>query len=80
MPQYPVINPETGEQKVIEESVYTIMEWYENNKPWVRDWSAGCASVGEVGDWREKLVKKHNGWNDVLGKAAEAPGSRVKKI
>ena len=38
------------------------------------------ASAQEVGDWHNKLVSKNPGWNDVLGKAAKAPGSRVKKI
>ena len=52
---YPVYNPETGEKKVIEMSVHDIMDWYENNKPWSRDWSQGCATPGEVGEWKDKL-------------------------
>ena len=77
---YPVYNPETGEKKVIEMSVHDIMDWYENNKPWSRDWSQGCATPGEVGEWKDKLVAKNPGWNSVLEKASKAPGSRVKKI
>jgi hypothetical protein len=77
---YPVYNPETGEKKVIEMSVHDIMDWYENNKPWSRDWSQGCATPGEVGEWKDKLVAKNPGWNDILHKASKAPGSRVKKI
>ncbi len=77
---YPVYNPETGEKKVIEMSVHDIMDWYENNKPWSRDWSQGCATPGEVGEWKDKLVAKNPGWNDILAKASKAPGSRVKKI
>ena len=77
---YPVYNPETGEKKVIEMSVHDIMDWYENNKPWSRDWSQGCAQPGEVGDWQNKLISKHPAWNEVLGNASKAPKSRVKKI
>lgn len=77
---YPVYNPETGEKKVVEMSVHEIMNWYEDNKPWVRDWSQGCATPGEVGDWKNKLVSNHPSWNEVLGRAKKMPGSRVNKI
>jgi hypothetical protein len=77
---YPIWNPETGEKKVIEMSVNDIMEWYQNNKPWVRDWSEGCASPAEAGEWRDNLIKKHPGWNEILDKASRAPKSLVKKI
>ena len=77
---YPIINKETGETKVIEMSVHDIMDWYENNKPWSRDWSQGCATPGEVGEWRNKLTSKHPSWNEVLSKASKAPGSTVKKL
>ncbi len=75
---YPIWNPETGEQKVIEMSVHDIMEWYENNKPWCRDWSKGGAAFTELGDWRNKLVSKHPSWNEVLKKTGSVPGSNVK--
>ena len=77
---YPIVNTETGEKKVIEMSVHDITEWYQNNPEWKRDWPEGCASAGELGEWKDRLISKKPGWNDVLGKAAEAPGSRVKKI
>ncbi len=77
---YPVYNPETGEKKVIEMSVHDIMDWYENNKPWSRDWSQGCATPGEVGEWRDKLIARNPGWNEVLDRASKAPKSTVKKI
>jgi hypothetical protein len=80
MAVYPVYNPETGEKKIIEMSVHEISDWYKNNKPWIRDWSQGCASVGEVGDWQNKLVSKHPDWNTVLDRAGKMPGSKVKKI
>lgn len=77
---YPIINKETGERKIIEMSVHEISEWYKNNPQWSRDWSAGCATVGEVGDWQNKLVSKHPSWNEVLNRASKMPGSTVKKI
>ena len=77
---YPIINKETGEKKVIEMSVHDITQWYSDNPDWRRDWSEGCATPGEVGDWQNKLIAKNPGWNDVLEKSSRAPGSRVKKI
>jgi hypothetical protein len=77
---YPIISKDTGEKKVIEMSVHDITQWYKDNSEWKRDWSQGCAQPGEVGEWKDKLVSKNPGWNDVLGVAAKMPGSRVKKI
>ena len=77
---YPIINVDTGEKRVVEMSVHDIQEWYKNNLEWKRDWSEGCATPGEVGDWRNKLISKHPGWNEVLDKASKAPKSLVKKI
>jgi hypothetical protein len=77
---YPIVHKETGEKRVIEMSVHDIQEWYKDNPEWKRDWSEGCASPGEVGDWQNKLISKNPGWNDVLGRAAKMPGSNVKKI
>lgn len=77
---YPIINKETGETKIIEMSVHDIQEWYKNNPEWQRDWSQGCATPGEVGDWKNKLASKHPSWNSVLETASKMPGSKVKKI
>ena len=77
---YPIIHKETGETKVIEMSVHVITQWYNDNPEWQRDWSQGSASPGEVGEWKDKLVQRNPGWNDVLGRAAKMPGSNVKKI
>lgn len=77
---YPIIHVETGEKKVIEMSVHDIQQWYKDNPEWKRDWSEGCASAGEIGEWKDRLVQKHPGWNEVLEKASKAPKSRVKKI
>ena len=45
------------------------------NADWDRDWSEGCASMGEVGDWR---MKTDGGWNEVLHKVSKQPGANVK--
>jgi len=34
----------------------------------------------DVGEWRDKLVARNPGWNEVLNKASKAPGSKVTKI
>jgi hypothetical protein len=77
---YPIRHIETGETKVIEMSVHDITQWYNDNPQWSRDWSQGCATPGEVGDWRNKLISKHPSWNSVLDNASKAPKSTVKKI
>ena len=80
MPTYPLKNLKTGETQ---ELVMTMKEydvWKKENPDWDKDWSKGCASLGEVGDWRNKLVSKKPGWNDVLHKASKAPGSKVKTL
>ena len=76
---YPVKNKETGETKVVSCSHTEIMEWYENNPGWERDWSQGCASLGEVGDWKTRNVKKNPGWKDVLEKVRKVPGNTLSK-
>jgi hypothetical protein len=80
MPTYPVKNLNTGETKTIVMSIDEYTKWRQENKDWDKDWSKGCASLGEVGEWKDKLLKQRPGWNDVLEKASQAPGSKVKKI
>lgn len=80
MATYPIIHKETGEKRVVEMSVHEITQWYKDNPEWKRDWSEGCASPADVGDWQNRLIQKCPGWNDVLEKASKAPGSKVKKI
>ena len=77
--RYPVIHKETGETKVVEMSIHDIMEWYESNPEWERDWSYGSASFQEVGDWKTKNVQKNPGWKDVLDKVREVPGQTLDK-
>jgi len=80
MPTYPVINKETGEKKELSMSMIKYDEWRKENPDWDKDWSEGCAGIGEVGEWKDKLITKNPGWNDVLDKASKSPGSRVSKI
>ncbi len=82
MATYPVINKETGEQKEIQMSITEWDQWKAANPTWDRDWSdpSTMPGVGEVGEWADKLHKKHPGWNDVLKAAQKAPGSKVKTL
>ena len=80
MPTYPVINKETGEKKELSMSMVAYDEWRKENPNWDKDWSEGCAGLGEVGEWKDKLITRNPGWNDVLHKASKSPGSRVTKI
>ena len=80
MPTYPVKHKETGETKELSMSMVEYSEWRTENPDWDKDWMAGVAGVGEVGEVYDKLIKSHPGWNDVLHKASKAPGSRVKPI
>jgi hypothetical protein len=77
---YPIIHVETGEKRIVEMSVHDIQQWYADNPEWKRDWSEGCATPGEVGDWRNKLTSKHPSWNTILDRAGKMPGSQVKKL
>ena len=78
MPTYPLKNLKTGETKELSMTMKEYDEWRKDNPDWDKDWSQGCAGVGEVGEWQEKLVKKNPGWNDVLGKVSKMPGANVK--
>tara|TARA_Y100000287_G_scaffold47395_1_gene36879 strand:+ start:25 stop:267 length:243 start_codon:yes stop_codon:yes gene_type:complete len=78
MPTYPVINKVTKETKELRMTMKEYDEWKDANPDWDKDWSQGCAGVGEVGDWQQKLVNKNPGWNEVLRKASKAPGAQVK--
>ena len=55
---YPIVHKETGEKKEVEMSVHDITQWYQDNPEWKRDWSEGCATPGEVGEWKDKLISK----------------------
>ena len=80
MPTYPVINKDTGETKELSMTMVEYSKWKDDNPAWDKDWSQGCAGIGEVGEWQNKLVQRNPGWNDVLRKASKAPGAVVKPI
>tara|TARA_B100001115_G_C15548883_1_gene261237 strand:+ start:202 stop:444 length:243 start_codon:yes stop_codon:yes gene_type:complete len=80
MPTYPVKNLKTGETKEIQMSMTDYDQWRKDNPDWDKDWNAGVANVGEVGEVYDKLRKTHPGWNDVLRKASKAPGSKVRPV
>ena len=50
MPTYPVINKENGEKKELSMTMKAYDEWRKENPDWDRDWQAGVAGVGEVGE------------------------------
>ena len=77
--RYPVVNKVTGERKNIERSVHDIMEWYEENPEWERDWTAGSAQMAELGEWKTKNVQKNPGWKDVLDQVRAVPGNTLRK-
>jgi len=80
MPTYPVRHIETGETKELSMTMVEYINWKEENPKWDKDWSQGCAGIGEVGDWKNKLISRKPGWNEVLERASKSPGSKVKKI
>ena len=82
MATYPVRNKETGETKEVVMSVHDWDQWKEDNPDWSRDFSdpSTCPGVGEVGEWKDKLVKSKPGWNEVLDRASRQPGANKLKI
>ncbi len=68
MPHYPVKHKETGEEKELYMTIAEYDQWRKDNPDWDKDWSKGCGSVQEVGNFRDKLRSKHPGWNEVLKK------------
>nr|BAR31713.1 Hypothetical-Protein / belonging to T4-LIKE GC: 321 [uncultured Mediterranean phage uvMED] len=75
MPIYPVKHNTTGEKQELNLSLSSYEQWRKDNPDWDKDWSAGVAGLGEVGDWRNKT---DGGWNEVLQKVSQVPGSNVK--
>jgi len=57
MPTYNVKHKETGETKEFRMTIKDYEQWRIDNPDWDKDWTAGVASMGEVGDWRDKMRK-----------------------
>ena len=36
--------------------------------------------VGEVGEWKNKLIRRKPGWNEVLERVQKYPGAQKQKI
>ena len=66
MPTYPVKNLKTEEKKELFMTMKEYDEWREENPDWDKDWQAGVAGAGEVGEWRDKMAKTHPGWTDIM--------------
>ena len=77
MPTYPVKNMNTGETKELSMTMKDYSTWRDENPDWDKDWSQGCASAQEVGDWRDKMNKTHPGWSEHMNKMAKMPYSQV---
>ena len=80
MPTYPVVNQKTGDKKELSMTMAEYSTWRDENPDWDKDWNAGVANLGEVGEIYDKLKKTPPGWNDVLHKASKAPRSNVRPI
>lgn len=79
MPTYRFENTETGE--IFEKwMLMAEKEPFLKENPFLKPLIPTQMNVGEVGEWKNKLVSKHPGWNDVLLKASKAPKSNVKPI
>ncbi len=78
MATYPVINKETGEQKEIVMSITEWDQWCKDNSDWKRDYSDPntCPGLGieSVGEWKDKLNKKHPSWNVIVKKSEKSGG------
>tara|TARA_B100000530_G_C15824815_1_gene434965 strand:- start:210 stop:476 length:267 start_codon:yes stop_codon:yes gene_type:complete len=66
MPTYPVKNLKTEEKKELRMTMKEYEQWRKDNPDWDRDWQAGVASAGEVGEWRDKMASTHPGWVDIM--------------
>ena len=78
MATYPVVNTKTGEQKEVVMSVTEWDQWKSDNPDWSRDYSDPSTVPGmgveSVGDWQDKLNKKHPSWNEIVKKSERSGG------
>ena len=82
MATYPVVNTKTGDRKEVVMSVNDWDQWRTDNPDWSRDYSdpSTMPGVGEVGEWKNKLVRRKPGWNEVLERVQKYPGAKKQKI
>ena len=82
MATYPVVNTKTGDRKEVVMSVNDWDQWCTDNPDWSRDYSdpSTMPGVGEVGEWKNKLIRRKPGWNEVLEKVQSMPGAHKQKI
>ena len=82
MATYPVVNTKTGDRKEVVMSVNDWDQWCTDNPDWSRDYSdpSTMPGVGEVGEWKNKLIKRKPGWNEVLERVQKYPGTQKQKI
>ena len=79
LPTYRFENTETGE--IFEKWMYmSDKETYLKENPNLKPLIPTQMNVGEVGEWKNKLVQKTPGWNEVLTRASKMPGAVVKPI
>ena len=76
MPTFPLKNLKTGESKEIIMSMKEYDQWRKVNPDWDKDWSKGAA--GTVSGTGDAYSRTDGGWNEVLSKVAQVPGSKVK--
>ena len=72
----------TGDKKEVVMSVNDWDQWCTDNPDWSRDYSdpSTVPGVGEVGEWRNKLIRRKPGWNEVLERVQKYPGAQKQKI
>ena len=76
MPTYPIKNNQTGEEKELIMSMKEYDQGRKDNPEWDKDWSKGSGGVvSAVGD---VYSRTDGGWNEVLSRVSEMPGSKVK--
>ena len=82
MATYPVKNKQTGETKEVILSVHEWDNWKTENPDWERYYTPeNTPGVGiEVGEWKDKLTKKHPGWKEVLNKVKAGPGKKARDL
>ena len=77
MPTYPVKNLKTEEKKELSMTMKEYEQWRKDNPDWDKDWQAGVAAAGEVGEWRDKMATTHPGWADIM-KNKIVPQAKIK--